>query len=150
LTSESLANLPSTTAPYPPDSKAIQGAVPGTIPAVSGGGAGHEESASGGSGQGNDSSREDKVKTLSEEDGKVWPMVMSVGWNPYFKNEKITAVSYGCDSLVLVWGKVESEQVEHGGGQSGRMMEQCSSGFINGLDSARYRCLMGSYCSMDR
>jgi hypothetical protein len=32
-------------------------------------------------------------KGLSEEDGKVWPMVMSVGWNPYFKNEKITAVS---------------------------------------------------------
>lgn len=27
------------------------------------------------------------------EDGKVWPMVMSVGYNPYFKNEKVTAVS---------------------------------------------------------
>jgi riboflavin kinase len=33
-------------------------------------------------------------KGLSVEDGKVWPMVMSVGWNPYFRNEKITAVSY--------------------------------------------------------
>lgn len=32
------------------------------------------------------------VKRLSDEDGQVWPMVMSVGWNPYFKNEKITAV----------------------------------------------------------
>lgn len=32
------------------------------------------------------------VKRLSDEDGRVWPMVMSVGWNPYFKNEKITAV----------------------------------------------------------
>jgi riboflavin kinase len=28
-----------------------------------------------------------------EEHEKVWPMVMSVGWNPYFKNEKKTAVS---------------------------------------------------------
>lgn len=35
-------------------------------------------------------------KRLSEADGKVWPMVMSVGWNPYFKNEKITAVSTFC------------------------------------------------------
>lgn len=32
-------------------------------------------------------------RRLPDEDGKVWPMVMSVGWNPYFKNEKITAVS---------------------------------------------------------
>jgi riboflavin kinase len=31
-------------------------------------------------------------KRLDAEDGRVWPMVMSVGWNPYFKNEKITAV----------------------------------------------------------
>ena len=32
-------------------------------------------------------------RRLPEADGRVWPMVMSVGWNPYFKNEKITAVS---------------------------------------------------------
>jgi riboflavin kinase len=32
------------------------------------------------------------IKRLKPEDGRVWPMVMSVGWNPYFKNEKITAV----------------------------------------------------------
>lgn len=31
-------------------------------------------------------------RRLPEDDGRVWPMVMSVGWNPYFKNEKITAV----------------------------------------------------------
>lgn len=31
-------------------------------------------------------------KRLPEQDSRVWPMVMSVGWNPYFKNEKITAV----------------------------------------------------------
>lgn len=29
---------------------------------------------------------------LEEEDTKVWPMVMSVGWNPYYKNERLTAV----------------------------------------------------------
>ncbi|CDO74001.1 hypothetical protein BN946_scf185043.g50 [Trametes cinnabarina] len=28
---------------------------------------------------------------LPEEDGKVLPMVMSLGWNPYYKNEKMTA-----------------------------------------------------------
>jgi riboflavin kinase len=32
-------------------------------------------------------------RRLGKEDGKVWPMVMSVGYNPYFKNEKLTAVS---------------------------------------------------------
>ncbi|KAJ1311002.1 hypothetical protein OPQ81_009509 [Rhizoctonia solani] len=26
-----------------------------------------------------------------ESDRKVWPMVMSMGWNPYYKNEKLTA-----------------------------------------------------------
>lgn len=30
---------------------------------------------------------------LSEEDGKVLPMVMSLGWNPFYKNERMTAVS---------------------------------------------------------
>jgi riboflavin kinase len=34
-------------------------------------------------------------KRLPEQDGRVWPMVMSVGWNPYFANEKITAVRPG-------------------------------------------------------
>ena len=32
-------------------------------------------------------------KRLNSDDAQVWPMVMSVGWNPYYKNEKITAVS---------------------------------------------------------
>ena len=27
-----------------------------------------------------------------ENDSKVWPMVMSLGWNPFYKNEKLTAV----------------------------------------------------------
>lgn len=35
----------------------------------------------------------DEKRRLMAEDGKVWPMVMSVGYNPYFKNEKVTAVS---------------------------------------------------------
>lgn len=30
---------------------------------------------------------------LPEGDLKVWPMVMSLGWNPFYKNEKLTAVS---------------------------------------------------------
>ncbi|OXC85987.1 riboflavin kinase [Cryptococcus neoformans AD1-7a] len=34
---------------------------------------------------------EHRAQRWSKEDEKVWPMVMSVGWNPYFKNEKITA-----------------------------------------------------------
>ena len=32
----------------------------------------------------------------SDEDDNVWPMVMSVGWNPYFQNTKRSAV--GADS----------------------------------------------------
>lgn len=28
-----------------------------------------------------------------EQDMKVWPMVMSMGWNPYYKNVKFTAVN---------------------------------------------------------
>ena len=30
---------------------------------------------------------------LSEEEGKVYPMVMSLGWNPFYKNKQLTAVS---------------------------------------------------------
>lgn len=30
---------------------------------------------------------------LGLEDFRVWPMVMSLGWNPFYKNEKLTAVS---------------------------------------------------------
>lgn len=31
---------------------------------------------------------------LCTDDLKVWPMVMSLGWNPYYKNEKLTAVEW--------------------------------------------------------
>jgi hypothetical protein len=40
----------------------------------------------------------DEKRRLGSEDGKVWPMVMSVGYNPYFKNEKVTAV---CSTFLL-------------------------------------------------
>lgn len=30
---------------------------------------------------------------LEQDDIQVHPMVMSVGWNPYYKNERLTAVS---------------------------------------------------------
>ena len=30
--------------------------------------------------------------TFENDDLKVWPMVMSLGWNPYYRNEKLTAV----------------------------------------------------------
>lgn len=62
LTAEVISSMPAETAPYPPES----------VPATPSG--------------------KEKVRRLADEDGKVWPMVMSVGWNPYFKNEKITAV----------------------------------------------------------
>lgn len=29
---------------------------------------------------------------LSDEDGRVHPMVMSLGWNPFYKNKQLTAV----------------------------------------------------------
>jgi riboflavin kinase len=29
---------------------------------------------------------------LPDEDLQIWPMVMSIGWNPFYKNEKLTAV----------------------------------------------------------
>ena len=34
----------------------------------------------------------DTAANLPSEDYQVWPMVMSIGWNPFYKNEKLTAV----------------------------------------------------------
>ncbi|EIW72827.1 hypothetical protein TREMEDRAFT_24798 [Tremella mesenterica DSM 1558] len=58
-------------------------------------------------------------KRLIEDDTKVWPMVMSIGWNPYFKNEKVTAEVhimhafahdfYGHDMSVLILGYIRPE-----------------------------------------
>jgi len=30
---------------------------------------------------------------VPQEELETWPMVMSLGWNPFYKNEKLTAVS---------------------------------------------------------
>lgn len=38
--------------------------------------------------------RKGSEHTLSEEDRKVHPMVMSLGWNPFYKNEKLSAVRH--------------------------------------------------------
>lgn len=53
------------------------------------------------------------------DDRKVWPMVMSMGWNPYYKNEKLTAEVhimhqyrdefYGTDMSVVVLGYIRPE-----------------------------------------
>ncbi len=40
-------------------------------------------------------------RELKGEDFDVWPMVMSVGWNPYYKNEKLTAVSVSIPAACL-------------------------------------------------
>ena len=53
-----------------------------TAAAVNGGGNGN--------GNGNDKGEQ---PVLGEEDYKVWPMVMSVGYNPYYGNKEMTAVS---------------------------------------------------------
>jgi hypothetical protein len=51
-----------------------------------------------------------KKGQLSGDDYDIWPMVMSVGWNPYYNNEKLTAVSYDrqrgvylAGELIVVW-----------------------------------------------
>lgn len=38
------------------------------------------------------SRQRDGKTVLPEEDGKVLPMVMSLGWNPFYKNERMSAV----------------------------------------------------------
>lgn len=43
----------------------------------------------------------DGTTVLSEEDGKVLPMVMSLGWNPFYKNERLTAVRESFDDCIL-------------------------------------------------
>jgi len=37
-----------------------------------------------------------QVYGLSGQEGKVHPMVMSLGWNPFYKNERLTAVCVRC------------------------------------------------------
>jgi riboflavin kinase len=35
----------------------------------------------------------DEGHALDPDDDGVFPMVMSLGWNPFYKNERMTAVS---------------------------------------------------------
>jgi len=37
--------------------------------------------------------------SIPEQDTRVLPMVMSFGWNPFYKNERMTAVSFILYSL---------------------------------------------------
>lgn len=56
---------------------------------------------------------------LCEKDGKVLPMVMSLGWNPFYKNERMTAEIhilheferdfYGYEMKALVLGYIRPE-----------------------------------------
>jgi riboflavin kinase len=94
LSSTSLAQLPQHTAAYPPSST-VSSAMPSrtaspapTLPTLS-------EAA-----ESLLPSRKHKKRKMQKEDYQVWPMVMSVGWNPYYKNEKLTAVS-GASVLVV-------------------------------------------------
>ncbi len=46
---------------------------------------------------------------LLEEDGKVHPMVMSLGWNPFYKNKQLTAVRIG--SLYLLVSDIFQQEI---------------------------------------
>lgn len=60
-----------------------------------------------------------EAEDVPREDREVWPMVMSMGWNPYYKNEKLTAEVhimhdyknefYGTDMSVVVLGYIRPE-----------------------------------------
>lgn len=39
-----------------------------------------------------------ELPPLAPEDQMVLPMVMSLGWNPYYKNERMTAVCRPCSA----------------------------------------------------
>ncbi|KZT33725.1 riboflavin kinase [Sistotremastrum suecicum HHB10207 ss-3] len=62
---------------------------------------------------------DDQPDALTEEERKVYPMVMSLGWNPYYKNEKMTAEVhimynfrhdfYGFPMRVIVLGYIRPE-----------------------------------------
>lgn len=43
----------------------------------------------------------DQQSALSMNDLKVFPMAMSLGWNPFYKNEKLTAVR--CERLLGIY-----------------------------------------------
>ncbi|KAI6164964.1 hypothetical protein EDD17DRAFT_1894889 [Pisolithus thermaeus] len=64
-------------------------------------------------------STEGQQSRLRSEDHQVWPMVMSLGWNPFYKNERMTAEIhimhkfsddfYGYNMRALVLGYIRPE-----------------------------------------
>lgn len=62
---------------------------------------------------------EGQQSRLRSEDHQVWPMVMSLGWNPFYKNERMTAEIhimhdftddfYGYNMRALVLGYIRPE-----------------------------------------
>ncbi|OCH93550.1 riboflavin kinase [Obba rivulosa] len=65
------------------------------------------------------SREKDGKAVLPEEDGQVFPMVMSLGWNPFYKNQKLTAEIhimhdfksdfYGHEMKAIVLGYIRPE-----------------------------------------
>ncbi|TFK86490.1 riboflavin kinase [Polyporus arcularius HHB13444] len=65
------------------------------------------------------SREKDGQLVLSEEEGKVLPMVMSLGWNPFYKNERLSAEIhimheftndfYGHHMKVMILGYIRPE-----------------------------------------
>jgi len=61
----------------------------------------------------------DQAGSISDEDTRVLPMVMSLGWNPFYKNEQLTAEIhimhdfksdfYGHHMKVIVLGYIRPE-----------------------------------------
>jgi len=71
---------------------------------------------------------------LPSEDLQVFPMVMSIGWNPFYKNEKLTAVLnvfLGILVLNYLTGSAYHPQIQ------GRFLRTCHDGDCAGLHSPR-------------
>ncbi|PWN46474.1 hypothetical protein IE53DRAFT_322908, partial [Violaceomyces palustris] len=87
---------PSSSANLSGDAPAGAAAVSTPAPAASGTGSGFSA---------NGRTKKKKRVHLRAEDSKVFPMVMSVGWNPFYKNTGKTAVS-DCASLLSSFADV--------------------------------------------
>lgn len=94
LSKEDIENLPDHTAAYPQAQKEAEHIDTNSEQAPSSS-TNSTESSTG-------DKREVTEPKLQKEDYDVWPMVMSVGYNPYYKNKELTAVSIDLE-LVLVY-----------------------------------------------
>jgi riboflavin kinase len=92
LSVQAIESLPGKTAAYPRSQvEGQENDRPSTISSDKTGASAAAAAVNGsGNGNGND---EGEQPALGEEDYKVWPMVMSVGYNPYYGNKEMTAVS---------------------------------------------------------